>query len=68
MAFCTNAACHPMRAFNRDIEAARKIAARLFAELHGLPLGPWAKGTLLDGHPSSALVEAQICYSTIGFA
>ncbi len=64
VAFCTNTACHPMRAFNRDIIAAKKIAARTFAELRGLDLGPWTKDTILDGIPSSALVEAQICYIT----
>jgi hypothetical protein len=56
-----------MQAFNRDVEAAIKIAARLFAELRGLDLGPWARDTILDDIPSSALVESQICYRTLVF-
>ena len=64
VAFCTNTASHPMRCLGRDLEGARKIAARTFAELQGLPLGPWARGTVLDNHTSSALVDAQVCYIT----
>lgn len=65
VAFCKNTDSHPMRAFNRDIEAARKIAARTFAELHGLDLGPWAKGSVLNGNTSTALVDAQDIYSAL---
>ena len=61
--YCNKSASHPMRALNRDCEASRKIAARFFAELQQLPLGPWAKGAVV-GEQSSALVDAQICYVT----
>jgi hypothetical protein len=62
VAFCNNTAVHAFQTKNRDVEAARKIACRLYAELKLMPLGPWARGNAPVILPSSALLDAQVRY------